>query len=301
MRKALNHHFTRNNGKETTMKVMKRNGAEVSFDPERIIKAVSLANDTALKKELSDAQIRGIAANVTKQCELLHRAVSVEEIQDMVERAIMEQDAPYVAQHYIHYRLEHNRMRQENSTDDRILTLVDNNSEDIKQENSNKDSVINSVQRDYIAGETSRDITMRKLLPPDVVDAHNSGIIHFHDSDYYIQHMHNCDLVNLKDMLMNGTVISETFIDQPNSFSTACNIATQIIAQVASNQYGGQSISLTHLVPFVEKSRRKIAKDVLENAEIAGVHLDVKVMEEIVEKRLRKEVEKGVQTIRSPL
>lgn len=209
----------------------------------------------------------------------------------------MEQDAPYVAQHYIHYRLEHKHLRQESSTDDRILTLVDNNSEDIKQENSNKDSVINSVQRDYIAGETSRDITMRKLLPPDVVEAHNAGILHFHDTDYFIQHMHNCDLVNLKDMLMNGTVISETFIDQPNSFSTACNIATQIIAQVASNQYGGQSISLTHLVPFVEKSRRKIAKDVLENADIAGIRLDVKVMEEIVEKRLRKEIEKGVQTI----
>ncbi|MCR4691297.1 MAG: anaerobic ribonucleoside-triphosphate reductase [Lachnospiraceae bacterium] len=279
------------------MKVMKRTGAEVSFDPQRIIKAVSLANDTSLKKELSDAQIEDIATTVTKQCELLQRTVNVEEIQDMVERAIMEQDAPYVAQHYIHYRLEHKHMRQENSTDARILTLVDNNSEEVRQENSNKDSVVNSVQRDYIAGETSRDITLRKLLPPEIVEAHNEGIIHFHDTDYYIQHMHNCDLVNLKDMLMNGTVISETFIDQPNSFSTACNIATQIIAQVASNQYGGQSISLTHLVPFVEKSRRKIAKDVLENADIAGARLSVEAMEKIVEKRLRKEIEKGVQTI----
>ena len=282
---------------EAYMKVMKRNGSEVAFDPQRIIKAVTMANDTSLKKELSDVQIKSIATDVTKQCEALHRAVNVEEIQDMVERAIMDQQAPYVAQHYIHYRLEHKHLRQENSTDDRILTLVDNNSEDIKQENSNKDSVVNSVQRDYIAGETSRDITMRKLLPPDVVEAHNEGIIHFHDTDYFIQHMHNCDLVNLKDMLMNGTVISETFIDQPNSFSTACNIATQIIAQVASNQYGGQSISLTHLVPFVDKSRKKIAKDVLENAEIAGIHLTVDILEKIVEKRLRKEIEKGVQTI----
>lgn len=219
------------------MKVMKRNGSEVSFDPQRIIKAVTLANESSLKQELSHDQIRKIADTVTKQCESFHRAVHVEEIQDIVERTIMEQQAYYVAQHYTHYRLEHKHLRQENSTDDRILTLVDNNSEDIKQENSNKDSVVNSVQRDYIAGETSRDITMRKLLPPDVVEAHNAGIIHFHDTDYFIQHMHNCDLVNLKDMLMNGTVISETFIDQPNSFSTACNIATQIIQPVWRSEH----------------------------------------------------------------
>lgn len=279
------------------MKVIKRDGTEVEFAPYRIEDAIAKANESAVRKELTKDQIFDIAMTVSKQCEELHRTVHVEEIQDMVELALIQSNAPYVAHHYIHYRSDHNHMRQGNTTDDRILALVDNLSEEVKQENSNKASSVNSVQRDYIAGESSRDLTERKLLPEHIVLAHRLGIIHFHDGDYFVQHMHNCDLVNLKDMLMNGTVISGTFIDQPNSFSTACNIATQIIAQVASNQYGGQSISLTHLVPFVEKSRRKIAADVLENAAIAGTVLTVDQLEQIVEKRLRKEIEKGVQTI----
>lgn len=279
------------------MKVIKRDGTEVDFSIQRIEDAICKANANALYQELTREQITAIAEEIGKQCHQLHRTLHVEEIQDMVERALIKASVPYVAQHYIHYRTEHNHLRQGNTTDERILALVDNRSEEIKEENSNKATAVNSVQRDYIAGEASRDLTERKLLPKHIVEAHRLGIIHFHDEDYFVQHMHNCDLVNLEDMLMNGTVISGTFIDQPNSFSTACNIATQIIAQVASNQYGGQSISLTHLVPFVEKSRRKIAADVLENASIAGTSLDVATLEKIVEKRLKKEIEKGVQTI----
>lgn len=279
------------------MRVIKRDGSEVEFAPYRIEDAIRKANESALRQELTRDQIFDIAMAVSKQCEDLHRSVHVEEIQDMVELALLRANAPYVALHYIRYRTEHKYIRQGNTTDDRILALVDNLSEEVKQENSNKASSVNSVQRDYIAGEVSRDLTERKLLPEHIVLAHLLGIIHFHDGDYFVQHMHNCDLVNLKDMLLNGTVISGTFIDQPNSFSTACNIATQIIAQVASNQYGGQSISLTHLVPFVDKSRRKIVADVLENASIAGTVLTVEQLEQIVEKRLRKEIEKGVQTI----
>lgn len=279
------------------MKVMKRNGTEETFDASHIYKALSLANKTATRSELTPDQINLITLQVTKEAEDLLRTVSVEEIQDMVERAIMRQKAPFVAQHYCHYRFEHAMLRNGNTTDDRMLAIADNKSEDAKQENSNKDPVINSVQRDYIAGEASRDLTERKLLPEHIVKAHKEGIIHFHDSDYYLQHSHNCDLVNLEDMLMNGTVISETGIDPPNSFATACNIGTQIIAQVASNQYGGQSISLAHLVPFVQKSRTKIRQEVLENAEIAGVTLSTNVLDRIVEKRLRREIEKGVQTI----
>lgn len=279
------------------MKVIKRDGTEVAFDHLRIEEAITKANEAALYQELTTEKIKAIAMNVTRQCDNLHRTIHVEEIQDMVERALIMANAPYVAQHYIHYRTEHNCMRQESTIGKRILALVDNLSEEVKQENSNKATSVNSVQRDYIAGEASRHLTENELLPKHIVEAHRLGIIHFHDSDYFVQHMHNCDLVNLEDMLNNGTVISGTFIDSPNSFSTACNIATQIIAQVASNQYGGQSISLTHLVPFVDKSRRKIAADVLENAEIAGTILTTDTLDKIVEKRLRKEIEKGVQTI----
>ena len=269
------------------MKIMKRSGVEAEFDPARIAAAVTKANNACSVKELSPQQIAHIAELVTKQCIQLERTVTVEEVQDMVERAVMAEGAYYVAQCYTHYRYERNAARSGNTTDEKILALLSCNNEEAKQENANKDPVINSVQRDYLAGETSRDLTERILLPPHIVKAHKEGIIHFHDADYYAQHMHNCCLVNLKDMLLNGTVISETRIDPPRTFSTACNIAMQIVAQVASNQYGGQSISMSHLVSFVQRSREKITVEVLEDAAIAGRALDAQTLNKIVEKRLR--------------
>ena len=242
------------------MKIIKRNGSEVTFDKEKIIKAISKANcAVAEESRMTEKQIERIAHRVVLACENIGHSPSVEEVQDFVERQIMAHGAYEVAKAYITYRYTRTLVRQSNTTDGKILSLLERNNEEAKQENSNKDPVVNSTQRDYMAGEVSRDITNRILLPQDIVDAHNEGIIHFHDSDYYAQHMHNCDLVNLEDMLQNGTVITGTLIERPHSFSTACNIATQIIAQVASNQYGGQSISLTHLAPFVQVSREKIA------------------------------------------
>ncbi len=279
------------------MKVTKRNGSEADFDVSRISSAISRANQASIVHELSDQQIASITGDVEASCRKLQRAVGVEEIQDMVELAIMNANAPHVAQCYTHYRFHRMNERKGNTTDERLLALISNTNEDAKQENSNKDPDINSVQRDYMAGEASRDLTERFLLPSHIVEAHKAGIIHFHDTDYFAQHMHNCDLVNLEDMLMNGTVISETRIDRPRSFATACNIAMQIVAQVASNQYGGQSISLTHLVPFVQMSREKITQEVLEDAKIGGYKLSAKSLKKIVEKRVRKEIEKGVQTI----
>jgi len=279
------------------MKIIKRNGAEADFDPERIVSAVTKANNACSVSELSGRQIAHIADSVTSECRHFGRTVTVEEVQDMVERAIMMEGAYYVAQCYAHYRYERQAARAGNTTDEKIIALLSCNNEEAKQENANKDPVINSVQRDYLAGETSRDITERLLLPQHIVKAHKEGIIHFHDADYYAQHMHNCCLVNLKDMLLNGTVISETGIDPPKTFPTACNIAMQIVAQVASNQYGGQSISMSHLVPFVQRSRERITAEVLEDATIAGHKLDEKSLKKIVEKRLHKEIEKGVQTI----
>ena len=279
------------------MKVIKRNGSEVDFDVEKIIVAITKANNANVSHELSDSQIKEAADYIQYKCEKLQRAVSVEEIQDMVENQIMANGAFEVAKEYVRYRYQRSLVRKANTTDDRILSLIECNNEEIKQENSNKNPIVNSVQRDYMAGEVSRDISARLLLPKEIVDADKEGIIHFHDTDYYAQHMHNCDLVNLEDMLQNGTVISETMIEKPHSFSTACNIATQIIAQVASNQYGGQSISLTHLAPFVQISREKIRKNVEEEIEMLGINPDEKVKSEIVEKRLLDEIKKGVQTI----
>ena len=279
------------------MKVIKRNGSEVEFDVSKIIVAMKKANDAGLRQELTEEQIREAAEFIAFKCERMNRAVSVEEIQDMVENQIMACGAFDVAKGYIQYRYTRSLVRKANTTDDRILTLIECNNEEVLQENANKDPVVNSVQRDYMAGEVSRDITRRLLLPKEVVDADKEGIIHFHDSDYYAQHMHNCDLVNLDDMLQNGTVISETLIEKPHSFSTACNIATQIIAQVASNQYGGQSISLTHLAPFVNVSRMKIRKEVQGEMKMLGIDPDESVISQIVEKRLRSEINKGVQTI----
>ena len=279
------------------MKVIKRNGSEVDFDKEKIIAAITKANNASTHKELTDGQILEAADYINYKCEKTNRAVSVEEIQDMVENQIMANGAFEIAKNYVKYRYTRSLIRKSNTTDDRILSLIECNNEEVMQENSNKDPVVNSVQRDYIAGEVSRDLTKRLLLPKEVVDADKDGIIHFHDSDYYAQHMHNCDLVNLDDMLQNGTVISETLIERPHSFSTACNIATQIIAQVASNQYGGQSISLTHLAPFVQVSREKIRKELLEEIEKFGIDVDDTKIDEIVENRLKKEIERGVQTI----
>ncbi len=279
------------------MKVIKRNGSEVDFDLEKIINAISKANKAAIRQELTPAQIEEIAEYINFKCTKMNRAISVEEMQDMVENQIMAQGAFNVARCYVKYRYTRFLVRKSNTTDDRILSLIECNNEEVMQENSNKDPIINSVQRDYMAGEVSRDLTRRILLPEDVVKADKEGIIHFHDSDYFAQHMHNCDLVNLEDMLQNGTVISETYIDKPHSFSTACNIATQIIAQVASNQYGGQSISLAHLAPFIQISRDKIRKEVLEDAVMMGQTPTEEVLSQIVEKRLKKEIEKGVQTI----
>ena len=280
------------------MKIIKRNGSEVVFDINKITKAITKAND-AIESEsrMTPRQIERIAESVVLACEVLGHSPSVEEVQDMVEKQIMAHGAFEVAKAYITYRYTRTLVRQSNTTDDKILSIIECNNEEAKQENSNKNPVVNSTQRDYMAGEVSRDITNRILLPPDIVAAHNQGLIHFHDADYYAQHMHNCDLVNLEDMLQNGTVITGTLIERPHSFSTACNIATQIIAQVASNQYGGQSISLAHLAPFVQVSRDKIIRDLRAELEEVDVKLSADAFNNVVEKRLRSEVSKGVQTI----
>ncbi len=278
------------------MKIIKRNGAEVPFDITKIITAVTKASDSVGgQARLSREQITQIAAAVTDQCQQLNRAVSVEEVQDLVENQLMDIQAHDVARHYITYRYVQSLKRQTNTTDERILSLIECQNEEVKQENANKNPTVNSVQRDYMAGEISKDLTARLLLDPEIVKAHQEGLIHFHDSDYFAQHMHNCDLVNLEDMLQNGTVISGTYIEKPHSFSTACNIATQIIAQVASNQYGGQSISLTHLAPYVDVSRKKIAAEV--ELEMEGLDVSAERKKEIVERRLRNEINRGVQTI----
>ncbi len=278
------------------MKIIKRNGSEVPFDITKIITAVTKASDSVSgKSRLTREQITQIAAEVTDQCQSLNRAVSVEEIQDMVENKLMDMKAHDIARHYITYRYVQSLKRQTNTTDERILSLIECQNEEVKQENANKNPTVNSVQRDYMAGEISKDLTARLLLDPEIVKAHQEGLIHFHDSDYFAQHMHNCDLVNLEDMLQNGTVISGTYIEKPHSFSTACNIATQIIAQVASNQYGGQSISLTHLAPFVDVSRKKIAAEV--ETEMEGLNVSAERKKAIVERRLRNEINRGVQTI----
>ena len=278
------------------MKIIKRNGAEVPFDITKIITAVTKASDSVGgQSRLTREQITQIAAAVTDQCQALNRAVSVEEVQDLVENQLMDIHAHDIARHYITYRYVQSLKRQTNTTDERILSLIECQNEEVKQENANKNPTVNSVQRDYMAGEISKDLTARLLLDPEIVKAHQEGLIHFHDSDYFAQHMHNCDLVNLEDMLQNGTVISGTYIEKPHSFSTACNIATQIIAQVASNQYGGQSISLTHLAPFVDVSRKKIAAEV--ELEMEGLDVSAERKKEIVERRLRNEINRGVQTI----
>ena len=280
------------------MKIIKRNGSEVPFDITKIITAVTKASDSVSRKSsLTQEQILSIANDVTEQCQALNRAVSVEEIQDMVENKLMDIQAHDVARHYITYRYVQSLKRQTNTTDERILSLIECQNEEVKQENANKNPTVNSVQRDYMAGEISKDLTARLLLDPEIVKAHNEGLIHFHDSDYFAQHMHNCDLVNLEDMLQNGTVISGTLIEKPHSFSTACNIATQIIAQIASNQYGGQSISLTHLAPFVDVSRQKIRRTVLEEIKSFGVQPSEETISKVVETRLRDEIRRGVQTI----
>ena len=280
------------------MKIIKRNGSEAVFDISKIIAAITKANNVVKEDQrLNQAQIHSIADSVQKACESRSHAVGVEDIQDLVENGIMGAGAFEVARHYITYRYVQGLRRTHNTTDDRILSLIECNNEEVKQENSNKNPTVNSVQRDYMAGEVSKDLTMRMLLPADVVKAHEEGIIHFHDADYFAQHMHNCDLVNLDDMLQNGTVISGTLIEKPHSFSTACNIATQIIAQVASNQYGGQSISLTHLAPFVDISRKKIRRDVEAELKNLDVRPSEEKVSEIVEGRLREEIKRGVQTI----
>ena len=279
------------------MKLIKRNGAEVVFDKSKISAAITKANDAVEESDrITDRDIQSITDNVEKLCEKLHRSVSVEEVQDMVEREIMKKKAFTLAKAYITYRYKRALVRKSNTTDDKILSLIECNNEEVKQENSNKNPTVNSVQRDYMAGEVSKDITNRILLPEDIVKAHEEGIIHFHDADYFAQHMHNCDLVNLEDMLQNGTVISGTMIEKPHSFSTACNIATQIIAQVASNQYGGQSISLTHLAPFVQISREKIRNAVTKEFSEVGV-TDEAAIAKITEARLRDEIKRGVQCI----
>ena len=279
------------------MKIIKRNGAEEVFDIKKIVIAVTKADSSSEGRSLTDSQIEDIAEFVEFKCNKLNRAVSVEEIQDLVEDQIMATGAFELAKRYVRYRYKRSLVRKANTTDNRILSLIECNNEDVKQENSNKNPAVNSVQRDYMAGEVSRDLTQRMLLPEDIVEADKEGIIHFHDSDYYAQHMHNCDLVNLEDMLQNGTVISGTMIEKPHSFSTACNIATQIIAQVASNQYGGQSISLAHLAPFGQVSRDKIRAEVLQEMEMVGIDYPKQVLNDIVEGRLKKEIIKGVQTI----
>ncbi len=279
------------------MKIIKRNGSEEDFNVEKIINAVRKANNSADTPFLTDEQIIDVADYVEYKCNKIKRAVSVEEIQDMVEDQLMAKGAFELARRYVRYRYNRSLVRKANTTDNRILSLIECNNEEVKQENSNKNPTVNSVQRDYMAGEVSRDLTRRMLLSPDIVEADKQGLIHFHDSDYFAQHMHNCDLVNLEDMLQNGTVISDTLIEKPHSFSTACNIATQIIAQVASNQYGGQSISLTHLAPFVQISREKIRKETIAEIAEMGVEINEEKLNQIVEERLRKEVNRGVQTI----
>ena len=280
------------------MKVMKRNGTEVIFDITKIIAAITKANNTIEEDaRMTPVQIQRIAESVELSCQKMNRSPSVEEIQDLVESQIMAHGAYEVAKNYITYRYVRSLVRKSNTTDEKILSLIECCNEEAKQENSNKNPVVNSTQRDYMAGEVSRDLSERLLLPADIVEAHREGIIHFHDSDYYAQHMHNCDLVNLEDMLQNGTVITDTLIERPHSFSTACNIATQIIAQVASNQYGGQSISLAHLAPFVDVSRKKIRRLVEQEMEALGIRPTREKIEELVETRLRDEVRRGVQTI----
>ena len=285
-------------GDDGTMKIIKRNGTEAVFDIAKIRMAIQKANEEAVSSErLTPEQIDKIAKNIETACLGMNRAPGVEEIQDMVEESIMSEQAFSVARKYITYRYQRALIRKANSTDDKIMSLIECSNEEVKQENSNKNPTVNSVQRDYMAGEVSKDITKRMLLPKDIVDAHEQGIIHFHDADYFAQHMHNCDLVNLEDMLQNGTVISGTLIEKPHTFSTACNIATQIIAQVASSQYGGQSISLTHLAPFVQISREKIKKDVISEIKLIDADVSEEKIDEIVEKRLHDEICKGVQTI----
>ena len=285
-------------GDDGTMKIIKRNGTEAVFDIAKIRMAIQKANEEAVSSErLTPEQIDKIAKNIEKACLGMNRAPGVEEIQDMVEESIMSEQAFSVARKYITYRYQRALIRKANSTDDKIMSLIECSNEEVKQENSNKNPTVNSVQRDYMAGEVSKDITKRMLLPKDIVDAHEQGIIHFHDADYFAQHMHNCDLVNLEDMLQNGTVISGTLIEKPHTFSTACNIATQIIAQVASSQYGGQSISLTHLAPFVQISREKIKRDVISEIKLIDADVSEEKIDEIVEKRLHDEICKGVQTI----
>lgn len=279
------------------MKIIKRNGSEEDFNIQKIVNAVRKANNSSEHKFLTDEQIDDIADYVEYKCNKIKRAVSVEEIQDMVEDQLMAKGAFELARRYVRYRYTRSLVRKSNTTDNRILSLIECNNEEVKQENSNKNPAVNSVQRDYMAGEVSRDLTKRMLLPPDIVEADKQGIIHFHDADYFAQHMHNCDLVNLEDMLQNGTVISDTLIEKPHSFSTACNIATQIIAQVASNQYGGQSISLAHLAPFVQISREKIRRETVAEFDELGFEISDEKIAEVVEKRLRKEVNRGVQTI----
>ena len=287
------------NFREECMKVIKRNGQEVVFNPEKIKIAVTKANNSVdeLSKRLKDDKIENIVSSVTKECESMGRAVGVEEIQDMVELSIMKEGAFQVAKNYITYRYDRQLARQANTTDEQVFALIDCKNEEVKQENSNKNPTVNSVQRDYMAGEMSKDLTKRFLLPAHIWKAHEEGLIHFHDADYFAQRMHNCDLVNLEDMLQNGTVISNTMIERPHSFSTACNIATQIVAQVASSQYGGQSISLAHLAPFVEVSRQKIRKEVEEELKEACGHVDEELLHKITEQRVRKEINSGVQTI----
>ena len=280
------------------MKIIKRNGSEAVFDITKIIAAVTKANNVVpANQRLTKEQILSIADDVSRQCQSRGHAMNVEEIQDLVEDAIMGTGACEVARKNITYRYVQSLKRTHNTTDDRILSLIECNNEEVKQENANKNPTVNSVQRDYMAGEVSKDLTMRMLLPEDIVKAHEEGIIHFHDADYYAQHMHNCDLVDLNDMLQNGTVISGTLIEKPHSFSTACNIATQIIAQVASNQYGGQSISLTHLAPFVDVSRKKIRRDTEAEMRELGIDPGEEKLSKIVEDRLREEIKRGVQTI----
>ena len=279
------------------MKLIKRNGSEVIFDREKIAIAITKANEAVDEDErITKGKINKIAANVESRCEKLGRAVNVEEVQDLVENELMRSGAFILARAYITYRYKRALVRRTNTTDDQIMSLIECNNEEVKQENSNKNPTVNSVQRDYMAGEISKDITRRILLPEDIVKAHEEGLIHFHDSDYFAQHMHNCDLVNLEDMLQNGTVISGTMIEKPHSFSTACNIATQIIAQVASNQYGGQSISLAHLAPFVQISREKIRSSVRAELSDIGVN-DESAVNKITEARLRDEIRRGVQCI----
>ena len=288
--------------REIICNVIKRSGQEVAFDPEKIVSAVSKANKEVDRiHQMSEYQIEAVAENVTRQVEKMQRAINVEEIQDMVEKGIMEMRAFEVAQKYVRYRYRRSLARKANTTDDEILSLIEQANEEVKQENSNKNPVINSTQRDYMAGEVSKDLSRRVLLPEEIVKAHNDGIIHFHDMDYYAQKEHNCDLINLEDMLQNGTVISETMIEKPHSFYTACNITTQIIAQVASNQYGGQSFTLSHLAPFVDVSRKKLRRLVAQEFKDTGVQVNDQVIDDITEMRLKKEIKDGIQTIQYQL